>query len=213
MGSKERSHLHIPTRRQTTPVASQVAQGVSTVTPEKQKITHPVTGLLTRQKRRISIGLVVAILILTLLAIKLTSQGGEANADIDRSHQPTYQTILPVGKSIQQLGGWQRISPDDKDPVYAYADTIGSVSVAVSQQPIPSDFSGDADAKVAEVAKKFSATKKLSTASGTAYLGSSAKGPQSVILSKNNILILIKSQEAIDTQAWVAYIDSLGLSY
>ncbi len=213
MGSKQRSHLHIPTRHQSTEAGSRYS--VETSAPQqKQTITHPVTGLLTRQKKRFSIAFILTVLVLTFLVIKLSSQNGEANADVDHTlNQPSYQTVLPTGKTIQQLGGWQRVSPEDKDPVFAYADTIGTVPISISQQPLPSSFNGDSEAKLADLAKKFSATKKLSTVNGAAYLGTSAKGPQSVLLAKNNTLILIKSQSAIDTQAWVAYIDSLGLSY
>lgn len=120
-----------------------------------------------------------------------------------------YQTVLPEGKSITSLGGWKRVSPSDGDPVYAYVDTIGGVSVSVSQQPLPDTFKGSTDENVAKVAKKFNATNKLEAGNTTAYIGTSAKGPQSVIFSRNGLLILIKSQKQIDNKAWIGYIESL----
>ena len=46
-----------------------------------------------------------------------------------------YQTVVPKDKSIQQLGGWQRVSPPNATPVFAYGDTIDGVKISVSQQP------------------------------------------------------------------------------
>ena len=46
---------------------------------------------------------------------------------------PSYDTLLPENKSIDQLGGWTRISPPDRNPVYAYTDQIGSTKIIVSQ--------------------------------------------------------------------------------
>lgn len=120
-----------------------------------------------------------------------------------------YQTVLPEGKSITSLGGWKRVSPSDGEPVYAYVDTISGVTVSVSQQPLPDTFKGSTDDNVAKVAKKFNATNKLEAGNTTAYIGTSAKGPQSVIFSRNGLLILIKSQKQIDNKAWISYIESL----
>lgn len=120
-----------------------------------------------------------------------------------------YQTVLPDGKTIGQLGGWKRVSPAKSAPVYAYADTIDGVAISVSQQPLPKS-SPDAADPVADIANKFNATGTIAAGTATAYIGSSAKGPQSVILSKNSLLIMIKSQQKISDKAWAAYITSLN---
>lgn len=214
MSSKQgRSHLRVPTRRHpqakgllNSPAQQPTGNDDDSQPSEKQS--------LLKSRTRLSAVIVVVVLLLIVLIAKLSGSNGNANADIDNSlNQPSYQTMLPTGKTIQQLGGWQRVSPEDKDPVFAYSDSIGTVPIAVSQQPLPSNFSGDSEARLADLAKKFSATKRLSTANGTAYVGTSAKGPQSAILIKGSTLVLIKSQNNIDDQSWVAYIDSLGLSY
>ena len=122
-----------------------------------------------------------------------------------------YQTVLPESKSITQLGGWRRVSPSDSDPVYAYTDKINDVAISVSQQPLPESFKqGGIDSNVADVAKKFNATASFDAGTTTAYSGTSAKGPQSVIFTKNSLLILIKSQANIDEDAWVRYVKSLN---
>lgn len=125
------------------------------------------------------------------------------------ANQPNYQTVLPKGDSINQLGGWKRISPPENDPVFAYADQIDNVPITVSQQPLPASFKNDIDTQVAELAKKFNATDKITAGDTTVYVGTSAKGPQSTIFTKNNLLILIRTQKKIADASWARYVESL----
>lgn len=122
---------------------------------------------------------------------------------------PSYKTVIPAGKTIEQLGGWTRVSPPDREAVYAYTDTLAGVQIAVSQQPLPDDFKEDPESSVAELASAYKAEQKLGGTSGTVHIGTSAKGPQSVILAKSNLLILIKSDAPIPAAAWTEYINSL----
>lgn len=124
--------------------------------------------------------------------------------------KPDYQTILPGKKPIDNLGGWKRISPPGNDPVFAYADTIDDISISVSQQPLPQSFKDDATNQVAELAKRFNATDKIDTGSIAVYVGTSSKGPQSVIFTKDNLLILIKSQKKVNNTSWAKYAESLN---
>jgi len=121
---------------------------------------------------------------------------------------PTYATILPSGKSIASLGGWQRVSPDGTNPVYAYADTLDNVAISVSEQPLPDSFTNDGT-KLAQLAKTYSATDKVDASGISIFIGNSAKGPQSVIFSKKNLLVLIKSTKVIKNSSWSSYVSSL----
>ena len=122
---------------------------------------------------------------------------------------PEYRTVLPGGKSIDELGGWERVSPPEKDPVFAYADAINDIPISVSQQPLPDSFKTDTASHIADLAKAYNATTKIVAGDTTAYIGTSAKGPQSVILTKKNLLILIKSQKTIENIVWEEYVKSL----
>lgn len=122
---------------------------------------------------------------------------------------PKYPTLLPAGKSIHDLGGWYRISPPDRDAVYAYADSIGTIHIDVSEQPIPASFKPDIAESVAELARSFDANQKLSVSDLTVYIGTSAKGPQSLIFVKSNTLILIRSVTIVNNNQWLQYIESL----
>lgn len=121
-----------------------------------------------------------------------------------------YDTVLPAGKTIETLGGWTRVSPPNRNPVFAYADTIGNTPISVSQQPLPDDLKGDTPRKVEELAQWFKADQRLTIGDTKVYIGTSAKGPQSVIFVKDDLLILIKSSVALSNDQWTAYITSLN---
>ncbi len=124
-------------------------------------------------------------------------------------NEPAYATIVPAGKTISSLGGWQRVSPPTSDPVYAYADTLSSVGITVSEQPLPASFSNDGT-KLAQLAKSYGAINTVDAGGITIFIGDSAKGPQSVIFSKNSLLVLIKSDGPIPNSAWSSYVSSLN---
>ena len=122
---------------------------------------------------------------------------------------PPYDTILPKGKNIEELGGWTRISPPDRDPVYTYTDKIGYISLNVSEQPLPKDFQSDPDKQVENLARDFNATGKITVSRTVVYIGTTEGGPQSVIFHKDGLLVLIKSTGLLDNNQWAKYINSL----
>ena len=151
------------------------------------------------KKTGIVVGVVVVIIITGLIISHFNS-----------GNTPTYRTVLPGDKSVNELGGWKRISPPNKDPVFAYSDKINDVPITVSQQPLPASFKTETASHVAELAKSYNADTKVNAGEITIYIGTSSKGPQSVIFAKENLLVLIKSQKNIDNAAWTEYIQTLG---
>ena len=122
---------------------------------------------------------------------------------------PTYDVVLPHNRSVDDLGGWQRVSPPGSDPVFAFGDRIGDVAISVSQQPIPQSFTSNIAANVEQLAKSYNATTMIKAGDTPVFIGQSAKGPQSVIFAKDNVLVLIKSQDTIDHELWIRYISAL----
>lgn len=160
-------------------------------------------------KRRNKI-LTFVVLAIVLAGIVLVALFALNKPDSSSAQSPDYKTVLPGGKTIDSLGGWQRVSPPEGDPVFAYTDTIDGIYVSVSQQPLPDSFKNNASSEVEALAKKFNATTQFRAGSTKVYIGTSAKGPQSVIFTKDSLLILIKSREKIEEKSWVTYIESLN---
>lgn len=127
----------------------------------------------------------------------------------DNVAAPTYDVVLPQRTPISDLGGWQRVSPAGKDPVFAYNDTVEDIAISVSQQPLPASFTGNVDAQIKQLAESYSASTVIDAGGTKVYIGRSARGPQSVIFAKNNTLVLIKSQKMISQAEWIRYINNL----
>ena len=162
-----------------------------------------------RKKVLVSIIVVVLLLVISGVVATIIIQNNKSSSTTDTADAPDYATVLPEGKTITQLDGWDRVSPDGKDPVYAYNDSIDGVAISVSQQPLPAAFKEATDSHIADLAKGDNATNAIQTGDTTFYIGTSAKGPQSVYLAKNGLLILIKSEAKIKDASWSKYVASL----
>jgi hypothetical protein len=143
------------------------------------------------------------------ILINQANTSSEASNSTVKTDAPEFETVSPKNKSVNSIGGWSRISPPASDPVYAYTDTIDGISISVSEQPLPTSFKGNESTQVAELAKKFFATDTIDADGTKVYIGTSAKGPQSVIFTKDSLLILIKSEQKVNDAAWASYINSL----
>lgn len=153
-------------------------------------------------KKIIPVGVLAIVVIGLIIATPFLTQKKQ-------SEIPEYNTLIPNGKSIDDFGGWQRISPPEKEPIFAYVDELDGVIIRVSQQPLPPQFNDGTGEHVDKLAKEFNATAQLEVGGVILYIGTNAKGPQTVIFTKNNLLVLITSQQKIEDQSWTRYISSL----
>lgn len=124
----------------------------------------------------------------------------------DQTEKPNFDYSLPKG-DVSKLEKEPRF--DAKRQVVNYVDSIGGVEITVSQQPLPEGFKDNTEDKVKKLAEDFTANHVLATANPTAYLGTSAKGPQTVIFAKKDLLVFIQSTSKIDDHDWAEYITSL----
>lgn len=176
---------------------------------------------LSRRQKFFSIGALLLIFCCSLFFVtnqlQPSSKAGGIRADdtdtrrfpTDIARAPDYPTLFPNGKTIEALGGWTRVSPPKSNPVFAYTDTIAGKPINVSQQPLPEEFKEDTDTQIEQLATGYGALERIKVADITLFIGTSAKGPQSVIFSKNNTLILIKSTTPHSQDEWVSYVSSL----
>ena len=157
------------------------------------------------QKKAVIIGL--AVLVLLLISTFVIVHFNNASS---LSEKPHYKTVSPYGRSVSDFGGWKRVSPpEEESPIFSYRDAIESIAISVTQQELPEDFSENLDQKVADVAKAYGSTTVFDAKGTKVYIGTSAKGPQSVIFTKNDLLLFIMSEKTIEKESWVKYITSL----
>lgn len=167
---------------------------------EVKRPTNHIRKLLLAKPTVIGL-VVIGCLVIIILVLSIASPAAQT---------PDYKTVLPKEKSISELGGWKRVSPPKNDPVFAFTDTIDNVPITVSEQPLPESFKNNTSGQVAELAQKFNATEKIDAGDITVYIGTSSKGPQSVIFTKNNVLVLIKSEKKIQNTSWANYAQLLN---
>jgi len=160
--------------------------------------------------KRKNIFIVIAILVAVIVGLLIHHHFTDSSkATAKPIYTLSYATILPRGKTIKQLGGWVLVSPPGISPVYAYTDMVSGVSISVSEQPLPASFKTNTDDQIAELSKGYNADDSVNASGTVAYIGTSSKGPQSVIFTKSGILILIKSSDVVSDTTWETYITSL----
>lgn len=153
------------------------------------------------KKKLVGIVLLGVVILLATISVVLLVQ--------PQAGAPTYKTLLPENKTISQLGGWTRVTPPGQEAAYSFSDTIDTVKITVTQQKLPSSFSSDIAGNIKQVASSYNATTTFEADTTTVYIGTSSKGPQSVIFSRNELLVLIVSEDELPTASWQRYILSL----
>ncbi len=123
------------------------------------------------------------------------------------SQTPQFKIVLPSGKLSDATS--EKVAYNPQRKVASFTDTIAGIDVTVSQQKLPASFEDSPTDKVKKLAEGFSATDVIDTSTPTAYLGTSIKGPQTVIFTKNGLLIFIQSTSNIDKHDWAEYITKL----
>lgn len=152
---------------------------------------------------------VLAVVLCASITLFILAPWRDSSAQNELSIKPDFKTVLPARTSIDELGGWQKMTPPNSTPIYVYSDSIDDIAISVSQQTLPESFKTDTDTKVAQLAKAYNATTSLNAGNTKIYSGKSASGPQSIIFTKNNLLVLIKSRGVIGNDAWVSYVEAL----
>lgn len=199
--------------------ASQVQQAApkqSTISihlslPKFKKLNlEPVKAQLKKlpyqDKRFIGGAVAVGVIIIGVSTIALLPSKDKPEVLSEQTQAADFDYSLPKG-GTEALDAPVRF--DSQRKVVNYKDSIGGVEITISQQPLPAGFETDTDNKVKKLAEDFSATKSLTTANPTAYIGTSIKGPQTVIFSKKKLLVFIQSTKSIDDHDWAEYITNL----
>lgn len=162
-----------------------------------------------RLSTKAKIVIALSVVLIVGLAVTLLFMLNRSNSPDTPVVTPDFQAVVPKDKTIEELEGWQKLTPPSGETIYVFADSIESVPVTISEQSLPDSFSKDPSGSVTQLAEAYSATETFEAEETKVYIGNSSKGPQSVIFTKNNLLILIKSERPISQDAWKTYINSL----
>lgn len=215
-------HPSEPKRRHSThtiEIKIEVPQFESVQKVKKQSLT---TLQKLWQKRLFKLGLALMAVILTAaLTVSILSNHTKnqtaanpiKNSDISEAEKkaqvPFFSTLLPAGKTIEALGGWQRASPSNSNASFAFSDLIGNNRIVVTQQPLPEDFKQDTEKQIDNLIGSTQSTEKITVNNLVVHIATSAKGPQSAIFAKSGLLVMIRSSVTLSNDEWIGYINSL----
>lgn len=134
-------------------------------------------------------------------------QGASDQSKIPTNVTPDFATLLPADKTIEDLGGFAKVSPENSASAYAFKDLVGNVPIIVTQQVQPDGLKEQQ--KIEDFAKANNLTKNLQIDDKTIYIGKSDKGPQSLMFIKDGNLVFIKAEQEVDEVSWVQYVTNL----
>jgi hypothetical protein len=121
--------------------------------------------------------------------------------------KPDFSVVYPGGDIKNVANG--EIRYDKQRKVANYSDKLNTIDITVSQQPLPDNFKAERDKKIEEFAKANYFNELIQAGELKVYSGLSIKGPQSLVFTKNDLLIFVKASQMIDKTIWIDYINSL----
>lgn len=123
-----------------------------------------------------------------------------------RQAEPTFETLAPpVSQKTEKA-----VAFDEEKKVASFNDKIGETGVTVSQQPLPDNFKSNAAEETEKLARSFKATRVITANDIRAYTGlSSETGTQTVVFTKNGLLIFIHASQELNNDALARYIIDL----
>lgn len=114
----------------------------------------------------------------------------------------SFTPIVAPGKTIY-------VDPEGKRDTGSYPDVINGINIRVSEQVLPKDFKPDVQAKMDNFAKYNYYSEQITAGDTKVYIGMSVKGVESVMFTKNDLLVFIKAESKVDNNQLADYIKSL----
>lgn len=179
-----------------------------------QTRTHPAFKAVVTfiKNRKMYVGAITTAVVAVFVVVGIfsgdatTKQDGPKVAGTSKQVKPSYDPATPAGKDDSSIG----LKYDPAKKVASYQDKIGLVEVTVSQQPLPDKFKKNPQSELKKLAESFAATTEIELDNGEkAYMGTSAKGPQTAIATYNDLLIFIIAQKEVTNTQWADYISAL----
>jgi hypothetical protein len=173
---------------------------------------HATTVLRAHRKKAILglAGLLIGSILIFAFMLQMQTRSTPQTTEVLNSNQsasPAFPTVAPGGDISRTQSGKLGYDPDKK--VASYTDAIAGTPVTISQQALPERFQPDPTGELAKFAEEINAKEKHEVGDVIAYSGLSAKGPQTTILIKNQLLVFIAADKELPDDALKSYIASL----
>jgi hypothetical protein len=134
---------------------------------------------------------------------------GDQSQSVELAIAPEFEILYPAARTKEDFAaGIAKISPPGAPATYAYVDNVNGSELQVSQQQLPDRFKSNQDQEFKEFAESFAANTKVDGDNLLAYVGLNAEGPQSVVMIKDDLLILIKTKKELPPEVWSQYLTS-----
>lgn len=155
-------------------------------------------------------GVVLVVSVVAFTTLRQNDDAGSGKATTVQGVQdkkiPEFDYLIPKD-APQSVSG--AVAYDSQRKVASFSDVIGADSIVVSQQPLPEKFKIDPVGELEKFAKQINANDKIEVGEVTAYSGVSIKGPQTIVLIKNGVLLFMTSDHKLQNKAWFDYIAKL----
>lgn len=125
---------------------------------------------------------------------------------------PEFKSYTPSSKQIEDLGGWRKLTPPNKNskPAYVFLDSLSGVNFRVTQQEIPASIRNDPQKGLGEISQAQTGTRPVPMEDGsTLYISTTDNGSQSMLVIKGEVLISITSSGILSDDQWKQYITEL----
>ncbi len=129
---------------------------------------------------------------------------------IPLNQKPEFAVLVPKNKKIEDMGGFAKVSPANSAAAYAFIDQVKGVNIKVTQQKLPDTIKANPITELEKLAKNFNATKQLELDGNSVYSGKSAKGAQTLIFTKDDVLVFIAAESTVAEVDWVQYLTNLS---
>ena len=166
----------------------------------------------SKQKKLAALGLAGLLILFIGVRVVPGVISGDKNTEVgdvlsDSSQAPTFEPLLPPegSEALDNRG----VKFDPEKQVVSFAGKVGEVFIVVSQQKMPEDFKASPQEGLKKLAGDIFANEPINLSDGTAYVGTSTKGPQTAIMVRNGLLIFVQSQSRVEPDQWEQLLDSL----
>lgn len=150
-------------------------------------------------------GLVVIVVVAATIIPKTLNKNDTKGVLSEKTAKPTFTVAEPKDQSTDQTQ--TNFDPDKK--VASFSDQINGIKIVISEQQLPEKFKADRFGELEKLATSFNATESFDVNDGKAYIGTSVKGPQSIVMVKKDLLIFLYADRKIDNKSWIEYIEKL----